>query len=103
MTTPMHAFLNDLLDTSETPGEAVVALQFKLSPQIAKGAMRRAKNIDGMFELLTIAQEGNQGQPFPLHQFFEPSEVSRVMVIGSPKDLPAIVAPPSSSGIIIPS
>lgn len=103
---PMHAFLEQLLDGSETPGEVMAVLQFKLVPQVAKGALRRAKDakgapIDGMFELLSIGQENGHGQPFPLHQFFEASEVSRVMVIGSPKDLPAIVAPPSS-GIYIP-
>jgi hypothetical protein len=104
---PMHTFLEQLLDNAETPGEIMAVLQFKLVPQVAKGALRRAKGadgdiVDGMFELLSIAQENGQGPPFPLHQFFEASEISRVMVVGSPKDLPAIVAPPSPSGIYIP-
>jgi hypothetical protein len=98
----MHQYLDKLLDNTETPGQAQVLLQFKVTPAAARGALRRVEDIDGLFELMSIAQENGQGQPFPLHQFFEPDAISCVMVMGSPDSLPAIIAPPTS-GIHIPS
>lgn len=102
MKSPMHIFLEHILDTAEKPGEAPVVLYFNGRGNPINGALRRAKQADGLFELLAIAQEGPNTKPFLLHQFFEASAVSSVARIGEEKDLPSIIAPPSVSGIIGP-
>ena len=95
MKTPMHNYLDHLLDTAEKPGEAAVVLYFVGRGNPINGALRRAKGVDGLFELCAVAQEGPNTKPFLLHQFFEASAVSSVARIGEEKDLPAIIAPPS--------
>jgi hypothetical protein len=100
--TPMRSFLEHILDTAEKPGEALVVLYFVGRGHPINGALRRAKGVDGLFELLAAAQDAPNSKPFLLHQFFEASAVSSVARIGAEKDLPSIIAPPSAGGIVAP-
>jgi hypothetical protein len=101
----MHRYLVHLLNTAEKPGEAAVMLQFKSPTPPIQGALRLAEipGVDDIFELLAIGQNGPQGQPFPVHNFFTADEVSRVMTIGSAETLPKIVRPASAGGILVPT
>ena len=102
MSKPMEAMLNHVLDSSQTPGEAAVIIQFKSPVPPINGALRRHAKVSGIFELLAVASAGPNGKPFALANFFTADEVSRVMVVQEDR-LPAIVAPPSAGGLIIPS
>lgn len=99
---PMQSYLEHILDTAQPAGQAAVVLYFVGRGHPINGALRRAKEADGLFELLAIAQEGPNTKPFPLFQYFEASAVSSVARVGSESDLPTIVAPPSAGGIVVP-
>jgi hypothetical protein len=90
--------LNKLLDESLTPGESPCIVQFKLPIPPVQGALRRVKEVDGMFELMAAGQQGPNGSPILISNFFTADQVSSVMVV---RDAPQIQRPNSS--IVIPS
>lgn len=98
---PMTALLNHIIDTAEKPGEAVAIVQFKVPQPPVQGALRRHQQVEGVYEILAIAQTSQNGRPIPIASFFTADAVSHVMQIQEDK-LPRIVAPPQS-GIIIPT
>lgn len=58
--------------------------------------------MEGIYELLTVAQRGPNTAPFAVSNYFTADEVSRVMVVREDV-LPKVVAPASAGGLIIPN
>ena len=100
---PMRMLLDHILNTSPTQGMVDVIIQFKSAAMTpAPGALRRHADVEGVFEMLCMAQNGPNSKPFPLLNYFTADEVARVMVVR--EDLaPKIVPPPSAGGLIIPT
>ena len=103
MSSPMQNMIDHLLDSAEKPGETIAVIQFKAPVPPVKGALRRAQNVKGAYELMSIATFTQNGPPTPVSNFFTAEDVCYVMKIHPEESLPKIVAPPSAGGIIIPS
>jgi hypothetical protein len=104
MTTPLAKYLDKLC--SDNPDGAMVFVQFKTSPQVVQGALRRSKDVDGLFELMARGQTNDPNnskvvKDVMVSNYFDADAVERVIIFHDVPQ-PQIITP-RQGGIVIPT